>query len=250
MKYLPLITLLAALSQLVTLFFFGAGSFEGSATNALPTFIQPAGWAFSIWGLIYALSIVYAIYQYLPQNDNQALRANRPFAIVAFLGSSAWLFLANQSEVLLWLTIPTLFAMGLSLSYIVLQPDLTSARHQFYSKAILYPYAAWTGIAQWLNVQALLNAQGIITDPIINVASNIAFLSVIAVFSFYFFYRSGWSVWYGGVIAWASMGIVYTNMLESGNLIFALMGSALFLFALTFITTKKSWKLSANESST
>lgn len=250
MKYLSLIVLLAGLSQLVTLYFFSAGSLQGSSPNTLPTFIQPAGWAFSIWGLIYTLSIVYAVYQYIPKNDNQALRANRVPAIIAFIGSSVWLILANQGGWVLWLTIPTLFIMAASLNYVVYQTDLSSARHQFYSKAILYPYAAWTGIAQWLNVQALLNVQGIITDSVVNVASNIALLCIIAVFSFYFFYKSGWSVWYGGVIAWASMGVVYTNMLESGNLLFALLAGALFLFALTFITTKKSWKLSANASST
>jgi hypothetical protein len=228
------IVLIAALSQLVGLYFFGAGNFE-TGSRFLPTFIQPAGWAFSIWGMIYTLSLVYAVYQWLPRNDNQALRANRPLATVAFLGSSAWLFFANQGGVLLWLTIPTLFIMAGVLNFIVTQKDITVPRFNFYSKAILYPYAAWTGIAQWLNVQALLNQERIITDPVVNISSNLAFLILIGIYSFAYFRVSGWSMWYGGVIAWAALGIVSANVMPDGNLIIAFIAGALCLLALAFV---------------
>lgn len=228
------VVLIAALSQLVGLYFYGAGSFE-TGSRFLPTFIQPAGWTFSIWGMIYVLSLVYAVYQWLPRNDNQALRANRPLATVAFIGSSTWLFFANQAGLLLWLTIPTLFIMAGVLNFIVTQPDLSVARFNFYSKAILYPYAAWTGIAQWLNIQALLNQERIIIDPVINISSNLAFLIIIGLYSFAYFRISGWSLWYGGVIAWAALGIVSANIVPAGNLIFAFAAGALCLLALSLI---------------
>lgn len=236
MKYLPWVVVIAAASQLVGLFVFsGAGAFE-TTTRILPTFIQPAGWAFSIWGLIYLLSFVYMAYQVIPQNDNQVLRANRLLAITAFVGSTAWLYLAQQPTPLLWLTIPVLFLMALALNYMVLQDNLSVKKHQLLSKEILYPYAAWTGIAAWLNVQALLNDQNIITDPEINLISNVFFLGVIALGSFTMFKKSGYSVWYGGIIVWASIGIVSANI-NDGSLIIASIAGALGLLTLSFIRT-------------
>lgn len=234
MNYTSLFVLLAALSQLIGLLVFsGAGAFETTA-RSLPTFIQPAGWAFSIWGGIYLLSFIYAIYQVIPRNDNQALRANRLLAAVAFIGSSAWLYLAQQTGVLLWLTIPVLFVMALCLNYIVLQDNLSVKKYQRLSREILYPYAAWTGIAAWLNVQALLNDQNIITNPEINLASNVLFLSIIAIGGFTMFKRSGYSIWYGGVIVWATIAIVSNNM-DDGSLIIATLAGAVGLLTLSFV---------------
>lgn len=52
----------------VTALAFGTGtSFEESAGDAAgPTLIEPAGYAFAVWGPIYLGSIVYAVYQALP----------------------------------------------------------------------------------------------------------------------------------------------------------------------------------------
>ena len=234
MKYTSWFVLVAAFSQLVGIFVFsGAGAFE-TTSGVQPTFIQPAGWAFSIWGLIYLLSFIYAFYQVIPRNDNQALRANRLLVATAFIGSSAWLYLAQQTGVLLWLTIPVLFIMAICLNYMVLQDNLSVKKYQRLSREILYPYAAWTGIAAWLNVQAFLNNQNIITDPEINLASNIFFFCVIALGSFTMFRKSGYSIWYGGVIAWAALGIVSANI-SDGSMVIAILAGAVGLLTLSFV---------------
>jgi len=231
--FLRILVLVAALAQVPVAVYLGAGSFEG-VTQALPVFIQPAGWAFAIWGLIYALSIVFAVYQVIPKYDNQTLRAVRIPALIAFIGSSVWLLFANSVTTLIWFSIPTLFIMGGVLAYVVTVPRLPAQWPQLFSQSILFPYAAWAGIAQWLNAQALLNEQGIITSESINLFSNLGFLLCIVVFSFYFFYRSGWSVWYGGVIVWASIGIISTNV-AGGSIIIAVFAGVLALAALASI---------------
>lgn len=231
--FLRILVLITAILQIPAAALLSVGTFE-NVTRPLPTLIQPAGWAFSIWGLIYLLSLVFAIYQVIPKNDNQTLRAVRIPALIAFAGSTLWLWLAGDSTIVVWGTVPVLFIMAGALSYVVSQPRLPARWPQLFSQSTLLPYAAWTGIAQWLNVQALLNDREVITTESINLISNLGFLVCIALFSFYFFYRSGWSVWYGGVIAWASLGIVVANM-PSGSYFVAIFAGLLGLSALACI---------------
>lgn len=221
--FLRILVLIAALLQIPAAIYLSVGTFENVA-RALPTLIQPAGWAFSIWGIIYTLSIVFAVYQAIPKYDNQTLRAARVPALIAFLGSSGWLWLAGFDGGVVWLTVPTLFLMAGVLNYVATLPALPARGAEFLSYSTLMPYAAWTGVAQWLNIQALINDKDMIMVESLNLLSNLGFLLCIAVFSFYFFYRSRWSVWYGLIIAWAGMGIVSANIPEGSYFVAAFAG--------------------------
>lgn len=69
----------------------GIGEPIGDRSDGVRTLITPAGWAFSIWGLLYAGSFLFAIYQALPaQRDNALVAAVRWPASGAFLGNAAW----------------------------------------------------------------------------------------------------------------------------------------------------------------
>ena len=60
----------------------------------------PAGWAFSIWGIIYVAFIVYAVVGLLPKNRTRRLfdRTAMPLALVNLL-ASAWL-IAFRAEIM------------------------------------------------------------------------------------------------------------------------------------------------------
>lgn len=232
---LRLSVLLAALAQVPAAALLGAGSFEQSVEK-YPVYISPDSWAFSIWGLIYALSIAFAIYQALPQNDNQTLRRVRLPALIAFLGSILWLYLAGSAGWLVWLTIPVLMLMAGALCVVTLPAPLAAPRAQLLSQSFLLPYAAWTGIAQWLNIQALLNTEGFMTSGAINTASNVLLLLVIAVFSLYWLRQARYSLWYGGVIIWAVIGIIANNTgSPDGSVIIITMAGALGLAAMALV---------------
>lgn len=69
----------------------GIGEPIGSQSDAVRTLITPAGWAFSIWGLLYLGSMLFAIYQALPGQRNDALVAQLRWpAAGAFLGNALW----------------------------------------------------------------------------------------------------------------------------------------------------------------
>jgi hypothetical protein len=217
--------LIASILQVFAAGFLNIGSFE-NADAALPVFIQPAGWAFSIWGLIYTLSFVYAVYQLIPKYDNALLTKTRLPALVGFLGSIAWLYFAGMTSGLIWLTIPVLFGMAIALTFVVTTPDTNDATQSVLSKKILFPYAAWTGIASWLNIQAVLNDQGVVTSEVINYISNSILFVCIAAFTLYYFRKSGYCPWYGGVMVWASVAVVFVNVTE-GSVWFAIAGGLL-----------------------
>jgi len=204
---LKISVLIAAISQVIAAAYLSIGTFEMS-TRELPALIQPAGWAFSIWGVIYALSFVYAIYQIIPKYDNELLRATRLPTLIGFVGSIAWLYFAGTSDWLTWLTIPILFIMAIALTYVVRAKNTGDRLTDYLSKSIILPYAAWAGIAAWVNVHALLLDRDIITTANMNIVVGIVLFTGLASFTTYYFRKSGYSAWYGSVMIWASIAVV------------------------------------------
>jgi hypothetical protein len=222
---LKLFVLVAAIAQIAAAAFLNFGAFENTDW-ALPVFIQPAGWAFSIWGLIYTLSLIYAVYQIIPKNDNKILRATRLPALVGFVSSIGWLYFAGQTDWTIWLTIPILFLTAGAFTYVVNTPDSGDKTQTLLSKKFLLPYAAWTGIASWLNIQALLNDQLVVTNETVNYITNGILFVCIAAFTLYYFKRTGYSAWYGGVLVWAGVGVISAN-LDGGSMVFVGLAGAL-----------------------
>jgi len=225
---LKILVLIASIAQVAGAVFLKIGTFEESA-RALPVFIQPAGWAFSIWGLIYTLSFIYAVYQIIPKYDNELLRQTRLPALLGFSLSIAWLFFAGMSNWAVWLTIPILFAMAFFLIGIVNTKASGDKLQTFFSKDILLPYAAWTGIAAWVNVQALLVDQAIVTTSTINIITNLILFVGLAAFTLFYLKKTGYSFWYGGIMIWAGVAVVAANLTE-GSAWFATIAA---VFALT-----------------
>ena len=87
-----LVVLGAILQVLVpTLPSFGIGERIGSQSDDVRTLITPAGWAFSIWGPLFAGSFAFAIYQWLPSEDDDSLLSRLRWAAAgAFLSKEIW----------------------------------------------------------------------------------------------------------------------------------------------------------------
>ena len=68
-----------------------AGRSVGDVSDGARSLVTPAGWAFSIWGLVFAASLAWAVYQALPgQRDREVhRRAGWPLA-AAFAGNAVW----------------------------------------------------------------------------------------------------------------------------------------------------------------
>jgi hypothetical protein len=116
--------------------------------------------------------------------------------------------------------------MAGAFTYVVNTPDSGDKTQTLLSKKFLLPYAAWTGIASWLNIQALLNDQLVVTNETVNYITNGILFVCIAAFTLYYFKRTGYSAWYGGVLVWAGVGVISAN-LDGGSMVFVGLAGAL-----------------------
>jgi hypothetical protein len=68
-----------------------AGRSVGDVSDRDRSLVTPAGWAFSIWGLIFAASLAWAVYQALPpQRDREVHRRTGWPLAAAFGGNAVW----------------------------------------------------------------------------------------------------------------------------------------------------------------
>lgn len=153
---LRLAVLLAALTQIVAPIWlnpFRQG--QNPVRNSEPSMIEPAGYAFSIWGPIYLFAVVYAIWQILPAGRrDQATNIIAPLALCLYVGSTLWLAAAKFGP--LWATMPILAVMALCAVLSLIQATGPSLERSMARYAVLVlpfaMYAGWTVCALFVNI--------------------------------------------------------------------------------------------------
>jgi hypothetical protein len=136
------------------------GLTTGEISDRFEVYFVPAGYVFSIWGLIYIGLILFAIYQALPrQRDNQRLeRVGYLFALSA-AANIAWLFLWHY-ERFPW-TLIAMVALLLTLILIYLRLDIGRAAVPSTEKWLVdvpfSVYLGWISVATIANVTSLLD---------------------------------------------------------------------------------------------
>ena len=106
------------------------GAFGGQ-TNATisakyPTLITPAGYAFSIWGLIFLGLLAFAIYQALPsQRTNRRFRAIGPWVVLNVFCNAIWSPIFNQE----WIGLALLVILTMLFSCVIIEQRLLMRRH-------------------------------------------------------------------------------------------------------------------------
>ena len=132
----------------------------GQISDRFAVYFVPAGYVFSIWGLIYLGLIAYSIYQALPaQRENPRLRATGWWIVLGGLANSAWIFLWHYEQfpltiiamlVLLASLIITYLRFGIGRTRVALTEKL--AAHLPFSI-----YLGWITVATVANVTSLLD---------------------------------------------------------------------------------------------
>lgn len=158
-----IITIIATLLTIVVNGLANALPLNGQETGAISDrfaiYFVPAGYVFSIWGIIYLGLIAYTIYQALPgQRDNGLLKKIAPAYWIGSLANSIWIFLWHYE--VFALTLVFMLAILATLLYIYRQLSAASAglknNEKWFVRLPFSLYLGWISVAVIANVSQVL----------------------------------------------------------------------------------------------
>ena len=139
------------------------GKTTGEISDQFDVYFVPAGYVFSIWGLIYLALIGYSIFQALPaQRDNPRLRRTGWLYVLSCAANIAWIFLWHY-EIFAW-TLVAMVALLLALIVIYLRLGTGFSRvpaaETWLVRVPFSIYLGWITVATIANVTSLLDYLG------------------------------------------------------------------------------------------
>jgi len=185
------------------------GNTTAEISDAYPTLLAPAGYVFSIWGIIYALLLVFTVYQAYQREDTTFLSKISVFFVVGSLANVCWLFLWHYEQIVpsvvpMFLLLATLIAIYLRLQ---VGKGKVSLKEKLSVHVPFSVYLGWITIAAIANVASALVAVnwdgwglGAVTWAVL--------LIVIALIVTLMVIVTRKDVAYSLVILWALVGIV------------------------------------------
>ncbi len=132
------------------------GPDNAAISNQYPTLVVAAGYAFSVWGLIFLLDIVFAAREVLAPNGGLA-RARRS-AAAGFLLTAAWMPIFSLQ--IFWLALLVIWAAAACLIHGALETtrDPAPFGRRIWSWLPLSLHAGWLSIAAFLNTAQVIVA--------------------------------------------------------------------------------------------
>lgn len=187
------------------------GRTAGEISDALPSAFTPAGYTFSIWGLIYLALLGFTIYQALPG------QRQRPF-----LAQIGWLFAASSAANIAWLfawhygayalSVPLMVALLLSLIAIyhrlnVGTPSPAASRADRLLVHVPFSlYLGWITVATIANIASVANYLGWNGFGIAEATWSAVMMGVAVVVATLLLANRR-NLAYAGVLIWALFGI-------------------------------------------
>lgn len=125
------------------------GSDVGGTANDNETIIQPAGFAFSIWGLIYTLLFIWIIYLFFSKKDKSAITERLKFwPIINFLLNGVWIFVFTQE----WLFASVIVIAALLYTLAEIFSSISETNYSWFDRFPFSIYFAWVTLATIVNI--------------------------------------------------------------------------------------------------
>lgn len=183
--------------------------FSGFRADQLPIAqldppIQPAGYAFAIWGLIYGWLIVSAVFGVWKRSDILAWDRARLPLIVSLGVGTPWLAVANASAI--WATV-LIFVMALGAILALMRAPQHDA---WWFKVPVGIYAGWLTAASFVSLGSTAAGYGIVTGQL--GWAYIGIIGALALTTWVILHTKAPS--YGLTVIWALVGIIVSNQTE------------------------------------
>lgn len=136
------------------------GQNTGEISDRFEVYFTPAGYVFSIWGLIYIGLIAYTIFQALPsQRENPRMRATGWWVSLGGLANIAWIFLWHYEQFPLTIIAMAVLLITLIITYLRLGIGRTSVptAETWAARIPFSIYLGWITVATVANATALLD---------------------------------------------------------------------------------------------
>ncbi len=222
------------------------GLTTGEISDRFRVYFVPAGYVFSIWGLIYAGLLAYMIFQALPvQRVNPRLRETGWWVVLANLANGAWIFLWHYEYFVLTLLAMFLLLVALLVIYLRLGVGKfrVSSAETWAVRVPLSMYLGWITVASIANVSAVLDYvrwnQWGLSDGTWMIGMLIVVVALSAAMNF-----TRGDLAYAAVILWAlaGIGVKFPRQGVVTMAIWIAFGAvALTLFLALIIKTRDRW---------
>lgn len=185
------------------------GQQTGEISDRFPVLFVPAGYVFSIWGLIYALLIAFTVYQALPaQHMNVRLRRIGWLFALSCLWNCLWILcwhynLFPVSLVVMVALLATLVAIYLRLN---IGKEKVARAEQWVVHVPFSVYLGWITVAAIANATDVLYALGWNGQPLDPAVWAILMLIIATSLTIYVLMQRR-DIAYSLVIVWAFVGI-------------------------------------------
>jgi translocator protein len=182
----------------------------GEISDSFQNFFTPAGYVFSVWGVIYLSLLGFSIYQALPsQREKPLMRRIGWLFILTNVFNGTWIF-AWQ---FLLFPLSWLIIVGLLITLLLIYRQLDAERGRVGVAQKLFVhvpfslYTAWVTVATIANTTILLQDLGFNGGPIAPQIWSAVIIVVGATIAGYVIYTRR-DIAFTGVIVWAYAGIV------------------------------------------
>jgi len=194
------------------------GKSTAQISDANPTLITPAGYVFSIWGIIYVLLGVFVVYQALPSQRGKDFHKKIGwFFVLSCAANIIWLFLWQFEY--LSLSVVLMFLLLASLILIYLRLNIGKSKADTRERlAVHLPFSVYLG---WITIATIANISATLVsinwDSVflgVNAETWAILVIIVAVAITVLVLATRKDVAYALVVIWALVGI---SVKQSGN---------------------------------
>ncbi|MFT7269996.1 MAG: hypothetical protein ACI905_002223 [Roseivirga sp.] len=222
----------------------GAGQLNNIGTGELsdlyPTLFTPAGFTFSIWGVIYLFNTIFCVIQIIrlfksPSSINTKLILDFLFVCIF---NVAWLVTWHYE--LLLLSVIVMLMLLSSLIYGVIE----SRRHRLESKQNYFEYINFSVYLGWISVATIANVSAYLYTlefaPDLQVELTILMIVIAAILALFFSFKLG-NYAFGLVVVWALFGIHKARITDPSDGVNLIALLTLICMALILLSMARKW---------
>lgn len=207
-KFKQIFVLIAVLAVIFINYLASKGYIGGVTpdviSNKYPTVITPAGYAFSIWGLIYIGLIAFSIFQAMPMQRDNFKKIRTPF-LISCLANCVWIFLWHHEQI-----VASVCAMLVLLASLIAVNINLSAKDSFLARIPFGIYFGWICVATIANISICLSYLGMQTTLPTSILLTCILIIIAAILGILLRFKLP-NAAFALAIAWAILAIALKN---------------------------------------